>query len=319
MGWLTLAAVAVLGTTGFLGWSSIQSDAKSRPVVPYPNGYDDLIRAGQLISGDWHTPKGDLELVRSFVAANGPAFDSLRLGLSRDCVASFDDSDAGYATLANDLNRFHNLSRLVMAEAQIAEADGRITDASRSCRDVLALGRAIMQGSMSAGAMYGWVIQHNGMDQLRRLRAKLSAEDCRAIIRDLEAIDRRPIPLKDVADRRETWYVGANSPFSRAASRMSGLERKGRAEELAIAKKHFDLVDRSRRFLLVELAIHAHHRDLGTWPRSIEELVPNYLASVPIDPSSGKPLNYPKEPTGELIHGFAAIAEPKGSVASTAP
>jgi hypothetical protein len=43
------------------------------------------------------------------------------------------------------------------------------------------------------------------------------------------------------------------------------------------------------------LALHAHHRNHGTWPDSLDALVPEFLDAVPLDGSNGRPLYYDPE------------------------
>jgi len=49
--------------------------------------------------------------------------------------------------------------------------------------------------------------------------------------------------------------------------------------------------------LKTDLAIRLYHRDHGVWPDTLDQLVPEYLPAVPIDPHSGKSLIY--RPSGD--------------------
>ena len=42
-------------------------------------------------------------------------------------------------------------------------------------------------------------------------------------------------------------------------------------------------------------ALHAYRRETGELPASLEELVPAYLAAVPVDPFDGKPMKVDRE------------------------
>jgi len=316
LGLLILAVgigVVVLG-----GWYR----ARSRP-DPGPNGWDDLSTAGVMIRDDRPNPgdlaKADLAAVRPFLAANRPALDRMRIGLARESVASFEDSQAGLEKLIDDLGRIRALSRLTLGLARVEEADGRILEASRACRETLALGRAASQGSLRQGVTLGSVLQSQAVDQLRKLRDRLPADECRLILREVEALERRRGDVDAVGSRLDRWVEGSYSPWQRMMLRWSGMRQKGRATEMARAKKFDDRGGRKVRFFLVELAVHAHFLDRKTWPRSVESLVPAYLASVPIDRATGKPIEYPRSPAGDLTDDLGAIARPDGEVSRPSP
>lgn len=56
----------------------------------------------------------------------------------------------------------------------------------------------------------------------------------------------------------------------------------------------------------VELALEAFHQDHGTWPDALNELVPRYLATLPLDPfdSQSHPLRYRRTPTGYCLYSI---------------
>ena len=310
-----VAVVAILFAVpaAMLAISPSRRPAKAPP-LPVPNGYDDLVRAGRLIRGDWPNQgdlaKADLGEVRAFLAANAPAFEALRVGLGRECLADFEDSQAGLAKLVAEMGPIRSLSRLVLARGRIAEADGRPGDAARAFSEAIALGRASMRGGLGISIQMGAVIQNLAIAQLRGVRDGLTLDDCRALIRDLEAMDRNPFTVADAADHYARWVAGAFNPFMRLQMRWLGVAQKGEADERALAVRGIDGSDRARRFLLVELAIRAHHREHGTWPKSVEALVPAYLDSAPIDPTTGSVLEYPKNPAGELTDDLGRIGDP---------
>jgi hypothetical protein len=75
-------------------------------------------------------------------------------------------------------------------------------------------------------------------------------------------------------------------------------------------KRSHDQVERKFRFLEAELAIHAYYLENGGWPKTLEELVPGYLKAVPLDSTTGKAIDYPTSPSGELSDDLANIGDP---------
>jgi hypothetical protein len=288
------------------------------PRLPDPNGYDDLVRAGSMIQGTWPS-KGDLARadvaeVKAFVEANKPALDRARVGLDRECLMPLENSLAGLEKRLDALGRTRSLSRLFQGEAIVAQAEGRVSDAARIDRDSIALGQAMTQGGMGNDVAVGWMVQSLAIVRLRRLKDRLPAETCRSLIRELESLEGRRVTLGAVRDRWADWYRGSYNLYQRSMMRWSGIEKSGEQSELAVAKKSRDKVERDMRFFMVELAIHAYHEDKGTWPRTVRELVPDYLRSALIDPATGKTLEYPANPSGELTDDLGSIARPDGEV-----
>ena len=292
------------------------------PRLPNPNGYDDLIRAGSLAKGDWphkNMNRPDIAEIRPLVEANKAALDLARVGLGRECVVPIENSQEGLGKHIEAMRPIRMLSTLFQAEAMVLEADGRFLEASKTYRDQLALGQAITQGGMGNDMLMGSVFQTQGIAGLRRLRDRLPSEEITVLLRELESIEKRRVSLKDVEARWLAWYQGTHNPIMRMQFRWIGMEQTGRSGELTMARHGFDRAARSLRFLLAELAIHAYHEDKRAWPRSLQDLVPAYLASVPLDPVTGLPIDYPANPSGELTDDLSAIARPDGEIAPRGP
>jgi hypothetical protein len=307
--------VLLLVVVGFLMMGQIGS---SHPRWPDPNGYDELAKAGSLIQrklpNDGNLEKADPAVLRLFVGSNQAVLDQVRIGLGRESIAPLEDSQEGLSAQLERAVRIKQAAWVLRAEGLVAEADGRFADALRSYRDILGVGQVITQGGMLSEARLGWFVQKLAIGRLRKLRDHLSVEDARRAIRDLESFDGRLVAPETVVDRWERWYRGAFPSYQRMVMRWNGIEATERASQKAQAAKGREEAARSLRFLMVELAIHAHHLEKGTWPRSVGELVPAYLSSAPLDPASRQPLDYPANPRGELTDDLGSIARPDGEV-----
>lgn len=66
--------------------------------------------------------------------------------------------------------------------------------------------------------------------------------------------------------------------------------------EITYRREEFNLIA-----LIFELAVHEYHRSRGEFPVQIEDLLPDYITSVPLDPFSptGAPLNYRRNSCNE--------------------
>ncbi len=313
--------LAIVAATGAVLWSAGRQPPS--PKLPDPNGYDDIVRAGSLVKGAWPN-KGDFAKaavsdVRAFVEANKATLDLARVGLGRECMVPLENSQAGLEKHFEAMSPIRAVGRLLQGEAQVAEADGRIVDASKAYRDELALGQAVTQGGMGNDQQVGCVMQWMAIIGLRKLRDRLPREEIPAILRELEAVDRKRVPLEAVEARWLAWYQGSHNLAIRTMYRWNGLEKMSRADEIGVVRNARNRVERDLNFLLAELAIHAYHQDKGTWPRSVKDLIPAYLTAVPIDPNNGKPVDYPANANGELTDDLASIARPDGEVTPPKP
>ena len=64
------------------------------------------------------------------------------------------------------------------------------------------------------------------------------------------------------------------------------------------------------RMTLAALAAERYRRGHGDWPSAIEGLVPGFLASVPTNPSNGKPLRLRRLGDGVAIDSVAVVSGP---------
>ena len=295
----------------------------ARPfVVPIPNGYDDLVQAGAMIGGpwpdggDWRGP--DRAGWRVFLAANPGVLKRTRLGLSRAGLANFADTQAGLATQLDQQSHIRSLSRFLLAAARMAQEEGRFPDAARLDLELLEVGQMTTQGSLAVAATVGWVIQEQALHQLRGLRDPLPPAQVRQIIARLERLDEQRTPIQALVDRWERWVDGAFPWWQQVPMRWWGVFAKGRAEQTLMVAKVRARVERAMRFVIPEWAIHLHQQETGRWPRSLAELVPAILTSVPVDPATNRPVAYPVNRSGELTDDLS-IFGPTDASATTQP
>jgi hypothetical protein len=60
---------------------------------------------------------------------------------------------------------------------------------------------------------------------------------------------------------------------------------------------------------ITALGVERYRQAEGRLPESLEELVPKYLETVPIDPFDGKPLRYKQSETGYMIYSIGEDGE----------
>jgi len=62
------------------------------------------------------------------------------------------------------------------------------------------------------------------------------------------------------------------------------------------------------RCILVAIAAERHRLRHGTWPATADELVPEFLTDMPLDPFDGKPIRYKRLPDGVVVYSVGAGA-----------
>jgi hypothetical protein len=63
-----------------------------------------------------------------------------------------------------------------------------------------------------------------------------------------------------------------------------------------------DRSEQLQRNLYLAFALEAYHADHGTYPAKLNELAPKYIAAIPNDIFSGKPLIYRQAENGYLLY-----------------
>ncbi len=308
-------AILVAATTGLAGAWMYQAHRGSEEIGPDPNGLDDLIRAGASIRGDWpnrgQIAEADPVELRAFVDANRAALDLARVGLARECLVVFENSEEGLASQAGQHRRLIFLCRLLAADGFAAEAEGQVGHAWRSDVDVLRVGQAGSQGGILAHASMCWTIQDFALRRIRKRKDRLGADECRAIIAALADLDRRRVDPDALVRRWDDWVTNSWSLPYRTLLWFNGAYGAEERNQAALARAAADKIARSFRLLMAELAIRAYTLDRKRAPGSLDELVPAYLEKVPIDPATSKPIDYPKTQDGRLADDPGSV-RPEG-------
>jgi hypothetical protein len=226
-------------------------------------------------------------------------FAALQRLLGRDDITLFDPRyDPPSSDLVNEENEATGGVRVAqhMVEALIAQAkiDYWLTDRHDLAiqRDLLALSlastyqkRARLFDASEGAELEGLVMNH-----LIEIRADLRSEDIELLSELLAKLNAHREPfeltlLRDsiIDDRAAGWRLR----WSLAARRILGMP----------PSKHwlswyFNTRDARLAMLRTDLAIRSYRHTHRRWPASLEQLVPQELPAVPIDPFSQQPLVY---------------------------
>ena len=107
---------------------------------------------------------------------------------------------------------------------------------------------------------------------------------------------------------------GNGSPTAMPAGRRDGSGRSASStSDVPLLCRAYD--DRNQaelRMLLCALALRCYRLDHGELPPALADLVPEYLAEVPVDPFSGRPLVYRRQDGEYLLYSVGPDGQDDG-------
>jgi len=299
---LTVLAAGLVGL-GTIFYALRPSSPLDEPPLPIPNGYDDLVRAGQSIVGQVPGPKGDYQVagedeLRKWVEANQEALTIAGSGLNRACRVALPPSQQQLQAHLDKSSDLRQLCRLMGAAARLAEIEGERAEAIRNGLDVIKVAHQGSRGGLIIDAMTGFACESVGQRILARLRDQLTVEECRTLVTALEAIDDKREPVAKVVKRDRDWFSAQQNLITRTvlAVNPTTVNQLLKPAIASLELSYHRSVARLR-LLVADLAIRRFRLEKMTDPPSLEALVPQYLAKVPVDPYSGRAIHYRVEQT----------------------
>jgi hypothetical protein len=271
---VNLAIVAVV----FLGANSPQP----RP-MPNPNGYDDFVKAGQMVTGnpgDFNTMSK--EELAALVTTNQEALKLVRVGLSRECRVSL--NPATYQLSGVWGQSFVEETQLVCAEGKLAELSGHTNEAAKIYLEGIQLSQKSSQGGARINRIVAMACEGLSIGELESLAQDLDAPTCREIAHALEAIDAGDEPVEETLQQEKFWT-------RKVAGLRGQLAELIQYKSIRVAKKRFTQEVQAntlrRRQIMLEFVSRAYELEKGKRAASAADLVPGYLKAVPQDPTTG--------------------------------
>ncbi|MCW5551475.1 MAG: hypothetical protein KIS67_04835 [Verrucomicrobiae bacterium] len=298
---ILLALVAIIALVLIVFVAFITAKPEVPYALPNPNGFDDLAKAGAAVAnGVGEYQRFSQEELRVFVAAHSDALALARTGLARTCAVPIKTFLEDYQAMSDVLMGQKRLAQLLVAEGQLAELEDRPADAVRSHLDAVRLGQEISRGGFLINRLVGIACSAIGMAPLGKLAPNLEGEQLKPIVAELETIDRAGVTWEEVwaAEKAFMRHEVRKQPFSLAwLTEWRGFRasiRKGQ-------DKHEESAARLR-LLATELALRGFTTETGRPPAALDELLPNYLRAVPVDPFTERPLIYRPQGTNWLLY-----------------
>ena len=277
IGFFVVAVLLVVAASVF----TFSQPAPPPPPLPQPNGYDDFVKAGGMVTDnafDYRTMSQ--EELRAFVTKNAEALKLVRTGLRRECRVPLDYSATNPTNIRN-LSIIKRLDFAVMAEGKLAELENRPADAAEAYLAVIRLGVAISQGGLIIDSLVAIAIESIGTSGMQRLTPTLDAKQCREAAAALESCEARREPM-DAIVRQERAWARRIWGFKGQIARMFTFKTLRRIEQKWVSKANAQQT--RTRLLLIQFAARAYELEKGERPKSLADLVPAYLKAIPQDP-----------------------------------
>ncbi len=268
-------------------------DAEPLPPIsplPNPNGYGDLVKAGDIVSNDFDDYNElSLAKLRGLIGKDAGALQTARTGLEQQCHVTLDYS----ATSSAHFDQLAALKRLAFAfaaEGRLAEMENRPGDAAKSYLEVIHLGNESARGGVIIDELVGIVIEAVGDENLHKLLVQLDAKTCRETAATLETLDSQRQTWNEVMQQERDWSRRAFPGIRYELVRL--MERNSMQKINQHAEQQFDKRRRITRQLIIDLAARAYELDKGHRPANVADLVPDYLKAIPQDPFTGTNMVY---------------------------
>lgn len=175
--------------------------------LPVPNGYDDLVAAGKMITDPAPEPTAPLELRRAFILQHSNALARGRLGLSRPIVApvSFTAPTGGNPQPMAAYGALKTLARTVRLQARLAQEEGRTQEALSSSLELLHMGKGVMNGGVAVDGMVGLALEASALEEIRRLLPHLDPPAWEQLVVGLQSLLDQHETSQSLARRERVW------------------------------------------------------------------------------------------------------------------
>lgn len=256
--------------------------------LPNPNGYDDFVKAAQMLQGDTAAiPQLNATSLRALVEQNAGALQVARQGFEHESRVA----DINSQNPPNILASLKQLNAVFAAEGRLAELENRKADAIRSYLDDVRLGQESSRGGTMIDRLVGIATEAIGLKSLQPLANSLDAGQCKETALALEELDaKEPTVIETLqAEQASVEYLVALRGKSVSATEAKMMEP---AKQKYAAK--FQANQLILRQTMIGFAARAYELEKKHRPGSLADLTPDYLKAIPQDPFTGQDMVYPR-------------------------
>ena len=200
------------------------------PPLPAPNGYDDFVKAAQLVvpnPPDWQSLNGDeqLQVLRKFTATNQAALDLVREGLTKECLMVPWEMNATSGLHLNELGMSKAVAQVIVAASALALVEGRTNDAAILAVDCVSYGGELGRGGVLIDGLVALAVKAIGLSCLQPAVDGMDAENACQAIAALDQVIARTESYDVVMKRERQWARRGRCGSRRPAGRVPDLAR----------------------------------------------------------------------------------------------
>ncbi len=255
------------------------------PPLPHPNGYENLVKAGNMVSNDFEDyDELTSAKLRELINNDAMTLQTARTGLQQECRVTLDYSVTSSAHL-DQLAALKRLAYAFVAEGRLAEMEKRPADAAKSYLDTIRLGDASARGGVLIDQLVGTAIESIGVGNLQKLVDQLDAKSCRETAATLETLDSQRQTWNAVMQQERDWSRRTFPDIRNEIGRIA--MRRTLQTTFKTAEEKFDAQIEKTRQLIIEFAARAYQLDKGHSVATVADLVPDYLKAILQDPLTG--------------------------------
>jgi hypothetical protein len=284
---LVLAFVLFFPVAVFLGaFIFLSEDLPPLPPLPAQNGYEDLVKAGGMVTNNTlDTDKMDQRQLSQLVSQDATALALARSALSNPCAVPTHFSTNYIADHLNDLINLRNLGIAFANEGRLMEMESHTTDAVHSYLDIIRLGDDASRGGVLVDENIGIALYQLGAAHLQKIVSQLDSPSSSQAAKELETMDAQRQAWDNVIQQEQGWSMRTFPGFRYDLVRI--FSRRTMAASFQSGERNYAVAEQKQRQLMIDLAARAYTLDKGKSPTSASDLVPDYLKAVPVDPITG--------------------------------
>lgn len=267
------------------------------PVLPNPNGYEALVLAASKLMGEAPDlgPTSQIELEK-FVPANRNALTELKQGLVLTGAVTVLFSEAWMTGHSRELMDIKAAAIALDAEAAQLASTGDTNRALSVALDTLRWAEQAQRGGVLIDYLVGSACEMIAIRRMTNLLVGLDAEHLKLALRHLNDHESKRDSWAALMRRENEWSWRTYGLLRRIQMMVETRSLRPYAELRALmgdsAKEYRERVTRARMAGLT-IATHVSELEQGQPPRSLSDLVPNYLPVFPTNLMSGEHLELP--------------------------
>lgn len=272
--------------------------------------------------------------IGSFLAANRDLLEQVRVTLSPACRVPVVYDKSHFEQHSDSFLMLRDLATALRWKIEELAAKGEFVPAARWAIDLLDLANGVRRGGLIVDSQVSIAVGgHSAVEQLRRIRHQLPADYRPSLIEELTRVDAQHEPFAEILARDREWERRVDLPpyNPRDAWTPEMLEQLEQIDRETHAKvkeylasedppntepDNYDFIRLQNmeslaklRLLAIDTALRLWQSTRGRYPESLDELTPEILPTLPLDPYAAAPFRYRRHGDQFLLYsvGYSGV------------